>query len=645
MSFDALSLKILTLETKNEIINKTIEKIIENREKEFAFIIRNENSQSVLYISVNPNFPCFFSSAQKKFNFSNYASNFSALLKKYLEGARITNSFIINSDRILVIELLKKDSFCEKKYSLIFEFMGKHSNAILYDGFLSREKTTLASVVGAYQNGENILDFIINPPKLNISALLSGEKNELSQLFQDNPKNFINKYNGLSPKLISLLKTTDNLLEIAAIFELNEHDEFMNLFASAASDNSRMPGGESACAYPSILASYKPGLYAEIKNKKGAAAETEQSFKYFIYPLDSINSNNSGQFKLIKQNDNLNDAYCSFFNEYNSRTLLNKIEQKINKLADIAAQKKNVYNDDFMESENYETYKTHGQLLLTALYQKSAESPNAGYNAAGIKNEIEISGEKIKLDCKLNISDNVQKYFKTYKRMQSKHAYAAKNLNKYEKLIEEIYDCRQSLTCGNFFEEPEKIISFTEKTITSIARVIFTGKKDLKKFTEEFGARVKHLKTQLKLKEISETSKMQAGNAAACDQTQYYRHFLSKDGLSIFVGKSDSGNDYVLSKIATQEDYWFHVKDFRGSSVILKTPKNISPDIIEKALEETALYAAYYSQGRSATKIFVSCAKRKHVKKVKRVAGKVTFTNETTILIDTKQLDAKFHNQ
>ncbi|EKD69224.1 MAG: hypothetical protein ACD_47C00218G0002, partial [uncultured bacterium] len=69
---------------------------------------------------------------------------------------------------------------------------------------------------------------------------------------------------------------------------------------------------------------------------------------------------------------------------------------------------------------------------------------------------------------------------------------------------------------------------------------------------------------------------------------------------------------------------------------------NADPKAVERAVAEAALYAAHYSQGRNATRIFVSCALRKYVKKLKRVAGKVTYTNENSILVDIARLEEKF---
>ncbi|HNY10275.1 MAG TPA: NFACT RNA binding domain-containing protein, partial [Candidatus Wallbacteria bacterium] len=151
----------------------------------------------------------------------------------------------------------------------------------------------------------------------------------------------------------------------------------------------------------------------------------------------------------------------------------------------------------------------------------------------------------------------------------------------------------------------------------------------VKTFTAQFSGHKKKTKKNETEPEVHENNKN-------------YRLFTSENGFLIYVGRSDTGNDHILSKVALPEDYWLHVKDFRGSSVIVKAPKNAEISAVEAALAEAALYAAHYSEGRNATKIFVSCAKRKYVKKIKRVAGKVTFINETTILVDVSMLEKKF---
>ena len=47
-------------------------------------------------------------------------------------------------------------------------------------------------------------------------------------------------------------------------------------------------------------------------------------------------------------------------------------------------------------------------------------------------------------------------------------------------------------------------------------------------------------------------------------------------GFEIYIGKNNKQNDYLISKIATNEDLWFHGQNFPSSHVILKIPNNKS---------------------------------------------------------------------
>ena len=45
---------------------------------------------------------------------------------------------------------------------------------------------------------------------------------------------------------------------------------------------------------------------------------------------------------------------------------------------------------------------------------------------------------------------------------------------------------------------------------------------------------------------------------------------LELDGYKVFVGKNNRQNDYIVSKLAKDEDFWFHTKDCAGSHVLMK---------------------------------------------------------------------------
>lgn len=93
------------------------------------------------------------------------------------------------------------------------------------------------------------------------------------------------------------------------------------------------------------------------------------------------------------------------------------------------------------------------------------------------------------------------------------------------------------------------------------------------------------------------------------------------DGFTVFVGKNNLQNDYITNKLASNNDYCFHIKD---SHVILKTDGNTpSQDIINRC----ASIAAYYSKAKYFLNVAVDYTLIKNVKKMpKSKPGMVIYT-------------------
>ncbi|MBF1000870.1 MAG: DUF814 domain-containing protein, partial [Lachnospiraceae bacterium] len=89
-------------------------------------------------------------------------------------------------------------------------------------------------------------------------------------------------------------------------------------------------------------------------------------------------------------------------------------------------------------------------------------------------------------------------------------------------------------------------------------------------------------------------------------------HFVSEDGFDLYVGKNNYQNDQVTFHIADREDWWFHAKKIPGSHVILKSGGR---EVTDRAFEEAASLAAYYSSGRDQKKVEVDYLQQKNVKK------------------------------
>ncbi|MBN2102437.1 DUF814 domain-containing protein [bacterium] len=115
------------------------------------------------------------------------------------------------------------------------------------------------------------------------------------------------------------------------------------------------------------------------------------------------------------------------------------------------------------------------------------------------------------------------------------------------------------------------------------------------------------------------------------DNINLHRYPLS-DGWTILAGKSDRDNDMLSTRIARQNDYWFHVKGLSGSHVILHSDMNDTPD--QTLLKTAASVAAWHSKARACGRVAVSCVQARYVTKPKTAKpGTVRIRNERVLRV------------
>lgn len=108
--------------------------------------------------------------------------------------------------------------------------------------------------------------------------------------------------------------------------------------------------------------------------------------------------------------------------------------------------------------------------------------------------------------------------------------------------------------------------------------------------------------------------------------------FRSSAGLRISVGKNNTQNDQLTTKMAYKSDIWFHTQKIHGSHVILWT-QGEPPDA--QSLSEAAALAAWFSQAREGKKVAVDYTPVKYVKKPAGARpGMVIYTTYQTAYVD-----------
>ena len=111
--------------------------------------------------------------------------------------------------------------------------------------------------------------------------------------------------------------------------------------------------------------------------------------------------------------------------------------------------------------------------------------------------------------------------------------------------------------------------------------------------------------------------------------------FRSSSGLRISVGRNNSQNDALTTKLAGKGDLWFHAQKIHGAHVILWTDGQ-SPDL--QSMTEAAMLAAWFSQGRSSGKVPVDYTPVKQVKKPAGARpGMVVYTTYETAYVTPQE--------
>jgi len=107
------------------------------------------------------------------------------------------------------------------------------------------------------------------------------------------------------------------------------------------------------------------------------------------------------------------------------------------------------------------------------------------------------------------------------------------------------------------------------------------------------------------------------------------------DGYTVEVGKDAAQNDALLRK-ARPDDLWLHAKGIPGSHVIVH--RGGRAEIPRVVIEKAARLAAQYSKAKAETRVEVSTALAKHVRKPKgSPPGLVILSQEDTLTVEPQR--------
>jgi predicted ribosome quality control (RQC) complex YloA/Tae2 family protein len=271
------------------------------------------------------------------------------------------------------------------------------------------------------------------------------------------------------------------------------------------------------------------------------------------------------------------------------------LQKIINNNIDRCTKKIDILNKTLKECEQKETLKVFGELLTSNIY-----SIKKGDKKAEVLNYYSEEEEyvEIPLDDNKSPSENIQHYFKKYSKLKKSAEMAEIQITSTEQELDYLQSVLTNIKNSETYDEIEEI----KRELTD------TGYIKFKK---------------------SDNKKVKASKPL---------HFISSDGIDIYVGKNNIQNDFLTLKFADKNNIWFHTKNIPGSHVIVKSTGKVPDD----TLREAAILAAYYSKAKDSTKVPVDYTEVKNVKKPSgSKPGMVIYYTNKTLYVNPEKLELK----
>lgn len=579
MAFDAITVRALVKELAAKITDGRIDKIHQPEKDEITVNVRTYTNSYRLVLSAGSAHPrAHFTEHTKKNPIT--APMFCMLLRKHLGSGKITAVEQIGFERIIRFSIESYDELGDltTKY-LIIEIMGRHSNIILTDMNLK------------------IIDCIKH-----VDITVSSVRQVLPGLTYEYPpvqdKIDLLSFTLETPLEFNRPETADKILlsSIAGISPLTARELVYRTFGRADVRAQELNSNKQAALKTTVVK-----FVHEIEEDKYSPCmlvnkTTEKLMDFSAFDIKQYeNAADTVSF------DSMSALLDSF---YYTRDMHERMRQKsaglvklLNNNIERLTKKINILSRTLADAENKDKYKIKGDLINSNLYRIEQ-----GMKEAEVENFYEDGMPiiKIALDPLLSPTQNAQKYYKKYNKAKVAETEAAKQL-----------------------EFSRADLDYLESTLVAVENS--ETESDLTAIKAE-------------LTEQGFIIRRKSGKNRRAKSTSKPMHFTSSDGFDIYVGRNNTQNDYVTTKLANSQDIWFHTKNIHGSHVVIKL--GLDKDVPETTMREAAQLAAYYSQARQSSQVPVDYCLIKNVKKPNGAKpGMVIYEGYNTVYVTPKLLE------
>jgi predicted ribosome quality control (RQC) complex YloA/Tae2 family protein len=282
------------------------------------------------------------------------------------------------------------------------------------------------------------------------------------------------------------------------------------------------------------------------------------------------------------------EAYQRLEQKHRAETLAQTIKNALKKERGFLDRKCINLREDLAEARQAESDKRKGELLKMILHTLKPGIDKAVTKDFETGDMVEIS-----LDPRLSPAANLESYFDRYQK-------EARGGRMIEQQLEELEAARGEL---DRIEQCADAALGSEPADLS-ALESMASQPALRRLIGRYSPKRRPGKPQLKPAEKKE--------APTRLQPKRYR---TQDGLEIWVGRNDEGNDYLTTRLARGNDLFFHLDGYPGSHVVLRTEGRSDPP--PRSLLDACELAVHFSKMKNAGSADVHVAPIKNVKKPK----------------------------
>ncbi|MBE6551797.1 MAG: fibronectin/fibrinogen-binding protein [Ruminococcaceae bacterium] len=534
-----------------------VEKVLQPEKDEIDLIIRANGKSSRLVISASSNFPRICVTSQAKEN-PLKAMTMCMLLRKHLTSSRVVSVRQCAFERVVRLEFDSGDEMgFRSRYSLYLEIMGRNSNMI----FCDKDEKILAAIrtsdLTSSTQRKVIQGFVYElPDKQDKTDTHTVSESDIVRILSEEDEN------APAAKTITVRFSGYSMLTAG------------ELVRSVSSD----PSARLKECDLSMLANKMKELDERVREKRIAPCLIYRQDESVPFEYSFMDIKQYGDRAYSVGCDTVSEAIDKYFCD---RDKSERIRQHVNDISTVLknartrlVKKIALQTQDLADCEKAESLRNYGDLIMQELYKikRGDGSVTAvDYTADGYP-EVTVPLDKL-----LTPSQNAQKYYKEF----------AKKKTAKLKLTEQI-------------ELAKKELEYVESVSDALSRV--SSSVEIDEIRDElhkagYGKGSASLRLREKSKRVRPAE------------------LVSPSGYKVYMGKNNLQNDYVTTVVGEKFDYWFHIKNYPGSHVLLVTNGEEPP---AEDFTFCAELAAFYSKAGDGANAAVDYT---YIKNVKKPAG------------------------